>query len=106
MAEAGIGRPLLIVLEDVIGFAEFLEFLLRRRIAVIAVGVILHGELAVRLLERLKIGVLAHPQRRIIILLRHRLIHSSLATPGGNPRRPTPPVTPTKYGRGRTFPVR
>jgi hypothetical protein len=29
----------LLVLEDVVGFAQFLEFLLRRRIAVVAVGV-------------------------------------------------------------------
>jgi hypothetical protein len=63
VAEAVVGRALLIVLEDVVGFAQFLEFLFRRRIAVVAVGVILHGELAVRLLESLKIGVLGHPQR-------------------------------------------
>ena len=63
VAEAVVGGALLVVLEDVVGFAQFLEFLLRRRVAVIAVGVILHGELAVHLLESLKIGVLGHPQR-------------------------------------------
>ena len=45
--EAVISRPLLLVLQDVIGLVDFLEFVLGRCIARIAVRVILHGEPAV-----------------------------------------------------------
>src|SRR5688572_23477012 len=95
VAEAVVGGALLVVLEDVVGFAQLLEFLLRRRVAVVAVGVILHGELAVCLLESLKIGVLAHPQRRIIILLRHRLFAQAWRHRAEIPRRPLPPECPS-----------
>jgi hypothetical protein len=51
MAEAVIGGALLIVLKDVIGFADILKALLGLLIARIAIRVTLHGELAVGLLE-------------------------------------------------------
>ena len=47
MAEAVIGRAPLIVLQDVIGFVDFLELDFGCVVAGIAVGMQLHGELAV-----------------------------------------------------------
>src|SRR5580658_9868432 len=43
MAEPVIGCALLIVLEDVVGLADFLEFVFGRLVARVAVRVILHG---------------------------------------------------------------
>ena len=51
MAEAVIGGALLAVLQDVVGLVDFLEAVLAVLVAGIAVGVILHGELAERGLE-------------------------------------------------------
>ena len=50
MAEAVIGGALLVVLEDVVGFVDVLEFLLGVLVTGIAVRVILHRQLAIRLL--------------------------------------------------------
>jgi hypothetical protein len=62
MAEPVIGGALLIVLQDVIGLADFLEFLFGRRVARIAVRMELHGELAIGLLEILAARTLSpHP---------------------------------------------
>jgi hypothetical protein len=71
MAEPIIGRPLLIVLQDVIGFADILEFLLGRFVARIAVGVKLHRELAVSPLQHIGIGRFRHTQKVVKVLLRH-----------------------------------
>ncbi len=51
MAKAIIGGALLIVFEDVVSFGEVLELLLGTLVAGIAVGVILHRELAISPLE-------------------------------------------------------
>ena len=48
VAEAIVGCALLLVLQDVVGFVDFLEALLAILVAWIAVRVMLHGELAVR----------------------------------------------------------
>src|SRR5205085_2767726 len=74
MAEPIIGRPLLIVLQDVIGFVDVLEFLLGRFIAGIAVGVILHCELAVGPLQLVGIRRTRHPENVVKVLLCHSVI--------------------------------
>ncbi len=51
MAKAIIGGALLIVFEDVVSFGEVLELLLGTLVAGIAVGVMLHRELAISPLE-------------------------------------------------------
>src|SRR5271165_607063 len=71
MAETIIGRALLFVLQHVVGLAHFLEASLGLLVAGIAVGMVLHRELAVRLLEIFAARVSRDPQGRIIILLRH-----------------------------------
>ena len=45
-----VGGALLIVLQDIIGFVDFLEFMFRRIITLITIRVILHGHLAIGLL--------------------------------------------------------
>ena len=51
MAEAVIGGALLAVLQDVVGLVDFLELVLAVFVARIAIGMVLHGELAERGLE-------------------------------------------------------
>ena len=53
MAVAIVGGALLVVHEDVVGFAEFLEFLLRVRVVRIFVGMKFDRELAVGALDLL-----------------------------------------------------
>ena len=71
MAEAVIGRALLFVLQDVVGFVQFLEFLLGGLVARILVRVILHRRLAECLLDGIAVGVTGYAQQFIIVLLRH-----------------------------------
>src|SRR5712671_1000068 len=49
MTKAIIGGPLLVILEDVIGFVDFLEFLLGALVARVAVRMMLHRECAISL---------------------------------------------------------
>ena len=72
MTEAVIGRALLLVLQDVISLADVLEFLFRRLVPGIAVGVPLHGELAVGFLQILGAAALRYPQQLVEVLLSHR----------------------------------
>src|SRR4029077_15259346 len=51
MAKTIVSGALLIVFEDVVGFVEVLEFLLGVLVAGIAIGMMLHGELAISPLE-------------------------------------------------------
>src|SRR5690606_6202282 len=67
LAVAIIGGPLLRVLQHVVGFADFLEPGFRRRIARVAVGVILHGQLAVSRLEGLVVCLPVNAKHLIII---------------------------------------
>jgi len=72
VAETVIGRALVAVLQDVIGLVDFLEFVLAFRIAGIAIGMVLHGELAER---RFEFGLRAGPgnlQHLIVIAFGHR----------------------------------
>ncbi len=69
MTEAVVGRALLLVLEDVVGFVDLFELVLAGRVARIAVRMILHSELAVGLLEGLGIGIAADPEQFVKILL-------------------------------------
>jgi hypothetical protein len=67
MAEAVVGRPLLGVLQGVIGFRDFLELVLGLGIAGVAVRMELHGELAVGALERRLVGSLRDPEHLVEI---------------------------------------
>ena len=71
MAEAVIGGALVAVLEHVIGLVDFLEAMLAIFVARIAIGVMLHGELAERCLE-FDLGAAAgHPQDFVVVALGH-----------------------------------
>src|SRR5262249_46789071 len=97
VAKAVVGRALLIVLQDVIGLADVLELLLCRLVPGIAVGVPLHGELAVGLLEILGAAPLRYTEQLVKILLSHRR------------RSPTPaPQSPARSWRrpGAVFRIR
>ena len=67
MSEPVISRALLRVLQRLVGFVDFLELLLARRVAGIAIGMELHGELAESALESLLVGRFADTQRFVEI---------------------------------------
>ena len=71
MAEAVIGGALLIVLQDVIGFADFLEFDFGGGVAGIAVGMEFHRQLAIGGFEHLDRRALLAFQGFVITALAH-----------------------------------
>ena len=71
MAEAVIGGALLIVLQDVIGFVQFLEIVRRFRVVGIAVRMVLHGQFAVSLFQLIRRRAAFDPQNLIIIFFAH-----------------------------------
>ena len=93
MAEAVIGGALLIVLQDVIGFVDFLELRFGLLVARIAVGVKLHGQLAIGLLQLLRAGALGTPRSLVIVLLRHgRQLLDHKASSRGRKAMPSRPA--------------
>jgi hypothetical protein len=77
MAELVVGGPLLGVGEHLVGLLGLLEFLLRllgrRVLALVAVRVVLHGQLAVGLLDVFLGRVLRHAQDVVVVALGHRI---------------------------------
>ena len=71
MAEAIIGSALLIVFEDVVGFVEVLELLLGTLVASVAVGVILHCELAISPLELVGVRRFGDAEDLVKVLFSH-----------------------------------
>ena len=72
VTETVVGRALLIVLQDVVGFVEFLEFDFGAVIAGIAIGMQLHRELAVFRLQFGNAGALLAPKGLVIATLHDR----------------------------------
>ena len=72
MAEAIIGRALLLVLEDVVRFADVLEFLFGLLIARIAIRVIFHRQLAIGLLDIVRSRLPVDVEKLVIVFLGHR----------------------------------
>jgi len=94
MAEAIIGGALVAVLEHVIGFVDLLEFVLAG-VAGIAVGMILHGELAKRGLQLRIVGAALDLQNLVVAALAHSgflrfELHDNSPPVGGRPSRPAP----------------
>jgi hypothetical protein len=73
-----VGRALVGVLQDVVGVIEFLELLLGVFPAVVAVRMMLHGELAEGFLDVVRTRVPSDAQQ-LVIILRHDLYVSPLA---------------------------
>src|SRR6516162_2290738 len=71
MTEPIIGGTLLIVFEDVVSFVEVLEFLLSALVAGIAIGVILHCELAIGPLEFVGARRFGDAEGLVKVLFRH-----------------------------------
>src|SRR5215472_5568048 len=92
VAEAVIGRALLIVLQDVIGLVDFLELVLGGLVPRIAVRVELHCEPPIGLLELLRRGVARYTEGIVIVLLRHSL--SRFRAPVLLQRRSIPALNP------------
>lgn len=69
MAVAIVGGPLLIVVEDVVSFAYFLELILSGLVIRVLVGVILHREFAIGLLEIVRGGVPGDAEDLVIVAL-------------------------------------
>ena len=71
MAEAVIGRALVLVLEDFIGLVDLLEADLAALVAGVAIGVPLHGELAEGGLQRAVVGGALDAQDLVVAALGH-----------------------------------
>jgi len=71
MTEAVIGGALVAVLEDLVGFVEFLEAVFRLVISRILIRVKLHGELAVGGLQIGVAGAALNAKNLIIVALGH-----------------------------------
>ncbi len=71
VAELVVGRPLLRVLQDLVGLVHFLETLFGALVTLIAIGVILLRQLAVRAFDRRVVRVARHSQRFVIVTLCH-----------------------------------
>ena len=63
----------LFIREHFVGFRSFLKLLFRLLIALIAVRMILHGQLAVGLLNGFGIGRFLYPEHLVIVALRRHL---------------------------------
>src|SRR5690606_2779868 len=72
MAETIIGGAFLRILEDLVGLVDFLELMLAGLVAGVAIGMVLHGELAEGGLQLLLVGPLANAERLVKISL-HRV---------------------------------
>src|SRR5207237_6555848 len=92
VAEAVIGRPLLRILQGVVGFVDFLERGLGGLVVRVAVRVVLHGELAEGALQLLFVSRLAGAQTLVEVALRHCLAITSLWR--GRTARGRPALTP------------
>ena len=57
--------------QDLVGFLRFLEFLFRRLVVRIAIRMVLHRELAIRLLEVVVGGVAIDAEHRVVITFGH-----------------------------------
>ena len=74
MAEAVIGRALLRVAQALVGGVDFLELDLGGLVAVVAVGMELHGELAEGRLQHLVVAASRHAEDFVEIALAHSLL--------------------------------
>ena len=100
MAVLVIGGPLLAIREDFVGFLGFLEFFLGRRIVRVAVGVMLHGHLAVGLLDLVVGSVAVDAENLVKIAFRHCFYPSS--DKGAERRRKVPVGSAPGCGPGIT----
>ena len=66
-----VDGTLLFVGENLVGLFGFLEFLFRALVVRIAVGVMLHGQLAIGLFQRVLVRITRHTQHFVVVPLRH-----------------------------------
>src|SRR5262249_36158653 len=81
MAVLIVGRALVGVSENLAGLLGFLEALLRILVVGIAVGVILHRQAAVSLLDLCFCGCFGYVEYLVVIAFRHALLKPDLETP-------------------------
>src|SRR6266850_79549 len=92
-AEAGMAEPvvagaLLLVGQDGVGLGRFLELLLGVLVAGVAIGVMLHGELAVGLLDLGLTGLAPDPEHLVVVALLHRSAPDRRTWIDGEPAAP------------------
>ena len=98
MAELIVGRPLLLVGENVVGFLRLLELLFRPAVVGIPIGMKLHRLTAICLLEIGVSGVARNAQHVVVVPFRHA---SPLPAVQRIPKRR---LTPCTHGTECTFP--
>ena len=114
-----VGAALLVILENLVGLADFLEACFCRLVVRVAVGVVLHGELAVGLFQVLRVRVFRHFQGGVVICFGHHLpqgkakgvVRSTLSRDAPGPRwgqsAPDPGASPLRQmGSGADWPQR
>ena len=103
MAKAVVGRPLLIVLENLVSLVRFLEARLSLLVARIAVRVELHRQLAIRLLQVVRAGISGDAQCCVVVVLRHGMPSAPLPAPAA-PSPCTSTASPAVTMQGRRLP--
>ena len=71
VAVAIIGGAALFVLEDVVGLVDYLELAVVALAVGVAIGMMLHGQFAVRFLDLVRAGVPGNPEGVIVVFLGH-----------------------------------
>ena len=94
MTEAVVRRTLVAVLEDLVGFVDLLEAMVRVAVARIAIRVEFHGELAVGGLQIAVVSAALNAKDLVIVALGHT------ASPRHDTYRPPPPYPSPLAGEG------
>src|SRR5688500_4744122 len=88
MPETAVGRPLLRILQDVVGFIDLLELQFERVVPVVAIRMVLHGELAKGAFQRAIVGTAGNAENFVEIALGHRIRSGQSKGPPGLPDGP------------------
>src|SRR3990172_449045 len=62
---------LLFITEDLVGLVELLEFVFGALVVGVAVGMVLHGQLAISLFDLIAAGSAFNPQNLIVVFIFH-----------------------------------
>ena len=79
MSEPVVARPLVAIGENRVGLGGLLEFLLSLLVALVAIGMVLKGQLAIRALDLLITGVFRHAEDLVVVPFTHAFATFTIA---------------------------
>ena len=79
MAEPVVARPLVAIREDRVGLGGLLELLLGVLVALVAIGMVLKRQLAIRALDLLIAGVLRNAEDLVVVPFAHAFATFTIA---------------------------